>query len=208
MQRRNEDVKEMLEPEKMNEFAGQVIKEILAENTKKLNRALAGQQGQAEKKEFLDCMNRLFTKCREEQEKGKKKPIRYVYLFYLNAALLTETYEIQINAFSEEAYLDQTECMQLWVPRLFVESFQSTFETLDRKVGREVIRYNSRMKMELKQKLFYIYLLFLQQFLMREIGEAEKLDSFQRMEKHETLQIVFGGYMSEGVLLWPKKREA
>lgn len=194
----------MIKPEQMNLYAGEVTKEILSESFPALNASLQGTKGEEMKKEFLNSLDRLFKRCITLQEQGKKEPIRYVYLFFLNASLLTETYELQFNAFSNQAYMDKVECMELWVPKLFVDFFLKDFEKLDRKVGHEVIQYNSHMRLELKRRLYAVYVVFIMNYILQTIGEVEHMESYQMMNKDKQIQIAMSGYMSESIQVWPQ----
>lgn len=197
----------MVAPEKMNEYAGKVMQEILSERAPKIEKALAGEEGKKIQADFLESLNRLFEKCIKRQETGEKEAIRYVYLFILNASFLTETYEMQFNAFSQRAYLDKVECMELWVPKFFIDSFLADFAILDKRAEREIIRYNYQMKMTLKKMFYEVYLFFVQQYIHTMVRDVEKLESFQKMVKHDELQIIYSGYMAEGIQMWPQDKE-
>lgn len=195
----------MVEAENMVEYAKGVVGELWKESVPKLNADLAGKKGDELKKSFLKCLDELFSHCVQLQKDGEKDSVRYIYIFYLGAAFLTEKYEIQLNVFSEKGYMDKTECEVQWLPTLFIEYFLSDFEKLDRKASRDIYRYNHIMQMKLKKRLYFGYQAFMQQFFVSVIGEVEKMESFQMMQKDEGLQIVTSGYMGKGVPIWPLK---
>lgn len=197
----------MVEAENMAEYVKGVVKELWKESIPKLNADLAGKRGMEEKKSFLKCLDELFSQCNRMQKADEKDSAKYLYIFYLGSAFLTEKYEIQMNIFSEKGYMDQDECEAQWVPSLFIEYFLSDFEKLDRKAGREVYHYNYAMQKNLRKRLYLAYQAFWQQFITATIGEIEKMESFQNMQKDDDFQIVTSGYMSKGLKIWPLDEE-
>lgn len=162
------------------------------------------EKGLQAKDTLLSCADRLFQKCIRQQQEGTKQPIRYIHFFYMNLSLLTGNYDIQINAFNEQSYMDKTESMELWNPSFIMEFFAEEMREMEAEGKKQVFRFGYPQMMELKKRSYPIYTILAGQFILNHVEDIAGLPSFSEMEKAEGLQMVFGGYMDAGIQIWPK----
>lgn len=191
----------MYNKEQLNEFAKDFIMPRLEKNIKKIQQAIALNDIMI-KRELLSCVDNLFKTCIYQQQEDAKQPIRYLHFFYLRLAVLTQQYDIQINAFSEQSYMDRIETMMFWNPDFIMKYYQEDMEAIEQEARKQVLHFGYLQLMELREKCFAIYILLIGQYLMRVAEDITNLASFQEMKKAENMQIVFGGYMDKGIQIW------
>lgn len=182
-------------------------KEYLSSNMERNKELLAKEfekNGSQIRDVLLSCMDRLFQKCIKQQMEGIKRPIRYIHFFYLNLAVLTGNYDIQINAFSEESYMDATESMEFWKPSFMMQMYKRDMEELEKEAKKQVIRFGYSQMLEVKERSYLLYLILAGQYLAGLAEAIAEIPSFYKMEKADGIQMVFGGYMDTGIQIWPK----
>ena len=191
----------MYSKEQLNEFAKDFIVPRLDRNIKKIQQSIALESIMI-KRELLSCVDNLFKKCIDQQRENAKQSIQYLHFFYLRLAVITQQYDIQINAFSEQSYMDQIETMVLWNPDFIMKYYREDIEAIEQEARKQVLHFGYPQLMEVRERYFAIYILFIGQYLMRVVGDITSLASFQEMKKAKDMQIVFGGYMDKGIQIW------
>lgn len=152
--------------------------------------------------ELLETLDELFKKIIRMQEAGEKEDIRYIHFFFLSTSIISDSNEIQINCFDNNSYMDYSETMAIWHPDFILDYHLKTIETFDKLAKRKVIGYGHREYMKMKQRNFAAYSLIIAKFLAQVVPGIIELESYQRMDKSEALQIVYGGYMDSGIQLY------
>ncbi|MDE7202017.1 MAG: hypothetical protein K2O91_08980 [Lachnospiraceae bacterium] len=191
----------MYNREQLNEFAKEFMAPRLERNIKKLQQSIA-RDGEGIKRDLLSCMDNLFKKCICQQE-ADKQPIRYVHFFYLRLSVLIQQYDIQVNAFSEQSYMDDVETMVLWNPDFIMRYYEEDMEMICQEAKKQILRFGYPQLMELRERSFAIYAMLTGQYLMSVSGDIAGLESFHEMKKTDDIQIIFGGYMDKGIQIWP-----
>ncbi len=191
----------MYSKEQLNEFAKDFLMPRLDRNIKKIQQTVALESIMI-KKELLSCVDNLLKKCISQQREETKQPIRYLHFFYLRLAVITQQYDIQINVFSEQSYMDQIETMMLWKPDFIMNYYRDDIEAIEQEARNQVLHFGYPQLMELREKCFAIYIVLIGQYLMSVIEDITSLASFQEMKKADDMQIVFGGYMDKGMQIW------
>ena len=186
----------------LNTFAKEMLGERLEDSTKKIILELERNQT-AIRRGYLTKFNELFQDCIEQQQCGQKGNAAYVHIFYLNSALYTQKYELQLQVFDQMSYLDKSECMALWMPELFAKHFHDDMEWFERVASQQIVGFRYSHMMEIKRKYYTIYLGMIGQFFLREAAQIAELPSYKNMKKVEGIQIIFGGYMDQGIQIWP-----
>ena len=185
-------------------------KEFLSPQSEKCREQMAvilNKKGNETRDALLSVMEQLFQQCIRQQKEGVKKPIRYIHFFYLNLAVLTGCYDIQINAFSEESYMDKMESIEFWNPSFITDLYKKDMEELEIEGKRQVIHFGYPQMLEIKERSYLLYVMMTGQYLASLSEEIAGIPAFGRMEKAEGLQMVFGGYMDTGIQIWPKIRQ-
>lgn len=192
----------MYSQEQVFQFEQQFMTERLEKSIQQIKTELE-KNGRQIKEGLLSCTDRLFQKCICQQQEGIKQPIRYIHFFYLNLSVITGKYDIQMNAFSEQSYMDRTETMELWNPKFIMDFYEKDMKDMEKEAKSQILRFGYSQMMEVKARNFIRYAMVAGQYLMNAAGDIASLSSFQEMEKEEGLQMVFGGYMDTGFQIWP-----
>lgn len=192
----------MYSSEQMYGFVQEFMEPRIQRSLNQLKKELNQKSGQM-RHELLSCTDRLFKKCIFQQQERIKQPIRYIHFFYLNLSVLTGQYDIQVNAFSEQSYMDKTESMEFWNPEFIMELYEKDMEEMEKEAKKQIPRFGYSQMMDLKRRIFGIYAKMIGQYLLRTAEDIAELPSFCEMEKAEGLQMVYGGYMDTGFQLWP-----
>lgn len=193
----------MYSQEEMFKFAKEYLAPKLELDRKFLREEL-NQNGKKIKEDLLACTDNLFHQCIRQQKEKLKQPIRYVHFFYLNLSVLTGCYDIQMNAFSEQSYMDKTESVGFWNPSFVMNLYKKDMDEMEKEAKRQVVRFGYPQMMELKERSFIFYVMLAGEYLQGMTEDIIALPSFHEMEKKQGLQIVFGGYMDVGIQIWPK----
>lgn len=192
----------MYSREQLNGFAREFMAPRLERNMKELQQKIV-RDGAGIKEELLSCMDDFFKRCTRQQQEGNKQPIRYIHFFYLRLAVLIQQYDIQVNAFSEQSYMDAAESMTLWNPAFIMKYYKEDMEAAGQEARKRIVRFGYPQLMELRERYFAIYTMLTGRYLMSVSGDIAALQSFHEMKKTDDIQIVFGGYMDKGIQIWP-----
>ncbi len=192
----------MYKQERMYGFIQEFMEPRIQRSLNQLKNGLNQKSGQMSH-ELLSCTDRLFKKCIFQQRKGIKQPIRYIHFFYLNLSVLTGKYDIQVNAFSEQSYMDKTESMELWNPEFFMELYEKDMEEMEKEAKKQIPQFGYSQMIDLKRSIFGIYTKMIGQYLLMTAEDIAEIPSFCEMKKAEGIQMIYGGYMDICFQLWP-----
>lgn len=138
---------------------------------------------------------------------GKKEAVKYIHIFYLQSAMLTQKLEYQINVYSELSYMDVAECSELWYPDFIMDFYKKDMEDLDKTAKQKVIKYGYCEFREMQERCFSVYVAMVGQYVANKAEKIVELDSYKEMIKEDDIQIIFGGYMDKGILVWAQGYE-
>ena len=192
----------MYDKGQLNEFAKEFMAPRLDRSMSRLQQAM-GTEDLSIKKELLSCVDGLFKRCIRQQQEGNKQAVRYIHFFYLRLSVLTRQYDIQINAFSEQSYMDDVETMTLWKPDFIMKYYEEDMKAMEKEAEKRMIRFGYPQLIELRERCFALYVALTGQYLASAAGDIAGLESFHKMHKAEGVQIIFGGYMDKGIQIWP-----
>lgn len=199
-------VRKMIKKEEINVFAKEFIKKCLYENLVKIQNRLEVEEKKIEK-DFMQALSKVFEKCVKQQKKQKKRAIKYIHIFYLKSAMLTQKLEYQINVYSRLSYMDEMECSELWYPEFIMDFYKKDLEALDKEAKQKVIKYGYADFREIQERFFSVYTAMVGQYVAGRAEKIVELDSYKKMLKEDDIQIIFGGYMDKGILIWEKEHE-
>jgi len=150
---------------------------------------------------LLNVFDRLFLRCAKIQAEGQKGEIRYIHIFALKSCLFTGKYELQINLFDANSYLDPCYMYDLWYPEIFIEYYQNDLEYFRNNNSLLQLRHDSFQ--DIKIRYYDLYLVMVGRFITKEIHKATVLSSYQDIKKHPDIQFIYGGYMDKGIQVYP-----
>lgn len=155
-------------------------------------------------KEYRSIFEQLFRQCLNMQREGKKGKIKYLNIFYLHSSLNTETYELQIELFDHNFYKDRQSCYRNWTPEFLIKYLKEDLLRFQKKAEKEIIQFDYSDFCKVRKRYYAMFLVIIGEFFRREIESVTLLASYQNMEKDTDIQIIYGGYLDEGILIWPK----
>lgn len=127
---------------------------------------------------------------------------------YLQNSVLTGSYELRIDLYDKEFYLDSAECCTYWKPEFITRYLLKDVEHF-----KNVIRFKVPQirGYEIQQfidgyLLNYMYLLaqFFQQILPQVLDKTKTL--FQEVAE-ENMSVIFGEYMGKGIVVVGEREE-
>lgn len=155
-------------------------------------------------KEYRSIFDQLFRQCLNMQKEGKKGKIKYLNIFYLHSSLITETYELQIELFDHNFYKDRQSCYRNWTPEFLIKYLKEDLLRFQKKAENEIIQFDYSDFYKVRKRYYAMFLVVIGEFFRKEIESVTLLASYQNMEKDTDIQIIYGGYLDEGILIWPK----
>lgn len=192
----------MLSLSQLDSFSKEVLEERVNNNIEDIRQRMNKNPGKLESN-FLKLFDDLFMECVAMQERKEKGKIAFIHIFYLKSPVITESYEMQINLFDKNSYMDQTDCYRLFVPEFFIQYYKEDMEYFYKKAKMNVFGFNYANYQEIRLKYYDLYLLLIGQFFLNLVKRIVELPSFLKMEKEEGLVIIYGGYMDRGLQIYP-----
>ena len=150
----------------------------------------------------------VFQKAQQMQKADRKGKICTMGISYLQSSVLTENYELRIDLYDKEFYLDSAECCTYWKPEFVTGYLLQDVEYLKKEIRFKIPQIKTY---ELQQfidgyLLNYMYLLaqFFQQILPQVLDKTKTL--FQEVAE-ENMSVTFGEYMGKGIVVVGEREE-
>ena len=153
-------------------------------------------------------LGEVFQKAQQMQNADRKGKICTMGISYLQNSVLTGSYELRIDLYDKEFYLDSAECCTYWKPEFITRYLLKDVEHF-----KNVIRFKVPQirGYEIQQfidgyLLNYMYLLaqFFQQILPQVLDKTKTL--FQEVAE-ENMSVIFGEYMGKGIVVVGEREE-
>ena len=150
----------------------------------------------------------VFQKAQQMQKADRKGKICTMGISYLQSSVLTENYELRIDLYDKEFYLDSAECCTYWKPEFITGYLLQDVEYFKKEIRFKIPQIKTY---ELQQfidgyLLNYMYLLaqFFQQILPQVLDKTKTL--FQEVAE-ENMSVTFGEYMGKGIVVVGEREE-
>ena len=150
----------------------------------------------------------VFQKAQQMQKADRKGKICTMGISYLQSSVLTENYELRIDLYDKEFYLDSAECCTYWKPEFITGYLLQDVEYFKKEIRFKIPQIKTY---ELQQfidgyRLNYMYLLvqFFKQILPQVLNKTKTL--FQEVAE-ENMTVIFGEYMGKGIVAVGEKEE-
>lgn len=156
---------------------------------------------------FLQSCHYFFEACKKKQEREKKGTICYVNVNYLRWAVLQEEIEVQMTAYGEGYYLEQEINHGIWKPSKLTTYFQEDLKAFQVAARKKIFGFSLLDYDKAKEEYSNRYFFLLGVYFREMVKQVVALESFQQLEKGEGCRFVFGGYMEQGILLYPKQED-
>lgn len=155
-----------------------------------------------------DKTQEVFQKAERMQKSGARGSICTMSISYLQCSTLTGNYELRIDLYDQDFYLDSAECCTYWKPE-----FITRYLLKDVEYFKNAIRFKVPQIKTYEMQQFidgyilnYVYLLeqFFRQILPRILSKTKTL--FQGVAEND-MTVVFGEYMGKGIAVAGGKEE-
>lgn len=153
--------------------------------------------------EYLQVFNDLFLRCIAMQKEGKKEKIAVISIFYLRYSILTESYDIQLNLYDENFYLDNNNIYSLWKSPFFMKYYVDDIEFLKREAKHNIVGFNYEKLQDIRMEYGEVYGVLLEKYCREKVTDIITLPSYEGMDKSEHTIITFGNYMDKGICIYP-----
>ncbi|WP_310603817.1 hypothetical protein [Anaerosporobacter sp.] len=158
---------------------------------------------QVHRAEFLRVIENLLQKGIKKQEAGKKGKIAYICIFFLESAVMTGSYQMQIQMYDKNLYFDRNEVSSRWDTSFIMKYYEKDIEELDKKAKKRI--YYWRYKEYQKMKLEYAkaYKAIVEVYGMELIRELFELELYKKLEREEDIKVLYGGYLEKLHTIYP-----
>lgn len=156
---------------------------------------------------FIGSFREMSLKIKAMQDKGNKAPIAYIHYSLLRSSILQQRYTYLVEAYSEEWYSDEAECLSLYDASWAFKSFVSLQQMLSQK-----------LKMYFKlfhpgdgERVMLTYVPYYHQFIVAiarmAICQAMDLPEAQQIAKADTFRVRIGEFkdISEDIYVCHQK---
>lgn len=142
-----------------------------------------------------DCLQRI----------GKKEPIQFFSISYLQRCIFTKKYEVRLDLYNKDFYLDKCRIVQYWDMNFLFQFFEKDMIHFKKNIGAEIFQLKDYEEKEFA--LWYIthYYKIAELFFRVHITDIINNKFFQAIEKNENFKVVFGGYMDEQIIIHQKE---
>lgn len=153
-------------------------------------------------------LGEVFQKAQQMQNTDRKGKICTMGISYLQSSVLTGSYELRIDLYDKEFYLDSAECCTYWKPEFITRYLLKDVEYFNNTIRFKVPQIKTY---EIQQFidgyiLNYMYLLvqFFQQIFPAILCKVKTL--FEEVADDD-MNVIFGEYMGKGIVVVGEKGE-
>lgn len=144
---------------------------------------------------FRNAVEELFLTAVEQQLNGKKGALSYMGICYCLSSIYTGNYELRLDLYDGDFYLDEGECCVYWDPSFFAPYLENDIAYFRKTIRQKVPRIRTYEEQQFiagyMRNYMYIVLEFLKQKMPDVLGQIKK----NSVEISGELQIFFGEYM-------------
>lgn len=150
---------------------------------------------------FQNALEELYFKAKEMQFIGKKDSLSSLGVCYCLSSVYTGNYEVRIDLYNEEFYLDESECCVYWKPDFIVSYLVKDMEYFRKTIKQKIPQIKIYEEQQFMTGYMRNYMYVLLEFLRQKMPNAS-----EQMHKHgirisEDFQVFFGEYMGRYVVI-------
>lgn len=155
---------------------------------------------------LMQAMDKLFQNASKQQEQGKKGPIAFCVCSLLYSSVLMKTYDLRIDLYDKDFYLDETETSVQWHSPAY-KDIDLEIQTFSSVLRKQLIRVRDfEVEDASYQYALYHNALTLALFTSH-INDFWTLKSYQSLLIDNKMDVFFGEYIGETVLLTTSPKE-
>lgn len=148
-----------------------------------------------------ETLENLYCQAGEMQAAGEKGTIAWLGVCYCLSSIYTGNYEIRLDLYNKESYLDEKTCCVYWNPIFITSYLLEDKEAFRKAIRQKVPRVKTYEEQQFFAKYMRSYMYILSEFLRQQIPDV--LASMQKhgVQETEDFQIFFGEYMGNYIIL-------
>ena len=147
-------------------------------------------------------LGEVFQKAQQMQKADRKGKICTMGISYLQSSVLTGNYELRIDLYDKEFYLDSAECCTYWNPAFITEYIQKDIKYSKYNIHGKVPQIRTYEIQEFMDGYIINYLYLLAQFLEQIMPQILcKIRPAFREVMDDGMHVIFGEYMGKGMII-------
>ena len=107
------------------------------------------------------------------------------------------TYQMQINLYDNNLYLDKNEVSEKWDTTFLLKHYEEDIVKLNKLAKEHIYRWNCINKQQLMVIYAGLYKNLLELYCTDFIKDIQVLESYKHLEKEEDIGVYFGGYLEK-----------
>lgn len=144
-----------------------------------------------------EALKNLFEKGRRMQEAGEKNAISYLVICYCRSSVYTGNYELKLDLYDTEFYLDEQECSAYWEPDFIFSFLREDIEYFQKNIPKRVPRIKTYEVQRYLAGYVNNYIYILSEFLRQKMHEVLEQIPMEGLEINGKMQVLFGEYMGK-----------
>lgn len=143
----------------------------------------------------------LYRRAGEMQAAGEKDTIAWLGACYCLSSTYTGNYEIRLDLYNSESYLDEQMCCVYWNPSFITSYLQDDEAYFQKAIRQRVPRVKTYEEQRFLAKYMRSYMYILSEFLRQQMPDI--LGSMQKygVQEADDFQIFFGEYMGKYIII-------
>ena len=147
-------------------------------------------------------LQEVFQKAQQMQKVDRKGKICTMGVSYLQSSVLTGSYDLRIDLYDKEFYLDSAECCTYWKPAFITEYIQKDIKYFKYNIHGKVPQIRTYEIQEFMDGYIINYLYLLAQFLEQIMPQILcKVRPAFREVMDDGMHVIFGEYMGKGMII-------
>lgn len=191
--------------EKIQTIGGKVIEPILKERLTEIQNYFWDYRTPI-LEGFQKQIKLLCEKAYELQKNHQKEAIQFLSISYLRRCVYTKKYEIRMDLYNKNFYLDSCKIYEYWDMEFLFQFFEKDIDD----VWKQIRSKNPPLFIQVQDyeekefALWYIkhYYKIAELFFQDQISNILQQEEFQLLKKEENYFVLYGGYMEEQKILF------
>lgn len=150
---------------------------------------------------FQNALEELYSKAKEMQLSGKKDSLSSLGICYCLSSVYTGNYEVRLDVYNEEFYLDESECCVYWEPDFIVSYLVEDMEYFRKVIKQKISQIKIYEEQQFLTGYMRNYMYALLEFLRQEMPNVPEQMQKRGIQVAEEFQVFFGEYMGKYVLM-------
>lgn len=183
-------------------YSSEILEALFEKNYETMKKEYISQKKEWDK-EFLITCQCFLEKCKKEQENKQRGKVAFLNFNYLRWAILQERLEVQFTAYEKEYYLAPVIAWNVWIPKRLNLYFQEDLKQVNIMAKSKLIGYSFLDYEKIREEYSNLYYFLIGQYCKNMAETVAAMESYQELDKTEDCKIVFGGYMDQGIVIYP-----